>query len=100
MYSDQPTMPSSVVIFTKELTRQPASQCRSSILTIFIVIPHLGGKALTKSGVPAEAGTHRSASETAEKWVPAFAGTPVWVGGLCNEIILGRRCRRVPVRDR
>src|SRR5947207_11984042 len=35
MYSDQPTMPSSVVIFRKELTRQPASQCRSSILTIF-----------------------------------------------------------------
>src|ERR1700745_3573662 len=36
MYSAQPTMPSSVVILRKELTRQPASQCRSSILTIFI----------------------------------------------------------------
>src|SRR6267154_4684614 len=35
MYSDQPKMPSSVVIFRKELTRQPASQCRSSILVIF-----------------------------------------------------------------
>src|ERR1051326_8317005 len=35
MYSDQPLMPSSVVIFRKELTRQPASQCRSSILVIF-----------------------------------------------------------------
>src|SRR6478736_2058948 len=35
MYSDQPVMPSSVVIFRKELTRQPASQCRSSILVIF-----------------------------------------------------------------
>src|ERR1700720_2093905 len=39
MYSDQPTMPSSVVTFRKELTRQPASQCRSSILVIFIVNP-------------------------------------------------------------
>src|SRR5207248_9941024 len=37
MYSDQPAMPSSVVIFRKELTRQPASQCRSSILVIFTV---------------------------------------------------------------
>src|SRR5438309_3926136 len=36
MYSDQPTIPSSVVILRNELTRQPASQCRSSILTIFI----------------------------------------------------------------
>jgi hypothetical protein len=36
MYSDQPTIPSSVVTFRKELTRHPASQCRSSILTIFI----------------------------------------------------------------
>src|SRR5580700_11027224 len=36
MYSDQPTIPSSVVIFRNELTRQPASQCKSSILTIFI----------------------------------------------------------------
>src|SRR6516165_1108932 len=36
MYSDQPTMPSSVVILRNELTRQPASQCRSSTLTIFI----------------------------------------------------------------
>src|SRR5918911_436756 len=35
MYSDQPVMPSSVVIFKKELPRQPASQCRSSILVIF-----------------------------------------------------------------
>src|SRR4030081_2461877 len=35
MYSDQPVMPSSVVIFRKELVRQPASQCRSSILVIF-----------------------------------------------------------------
>src|SRR6516165_9110804 len=31
-------MPSSVVIFRNELTRQPASQCRSSTLTIFIGI--------------------------------------------------------------
>src|SRR4029077_11071471 len=36
MYSDQPTIPSSVVILRNELTRQPASQCRSSTLTIFI----------------------------------------------------------------
>ena len=36
MNSDQPTMPSSVVILRNELTRQPASQCRSSILVIFI----------------------------------------------------------------
>src|SRR5215472_1008009 len=35
MYSDQPTIPSSVVILRNELTRQPASQCRSSTLTIF-----------------------------------------------------------------
>src|SRR4051794_3346694 len=39
MYSDQPTMPSSVVILRKELTRHPASQWRSSILTIFISCP-------------------------------------------------------------
>src|SRR3974390_170601 len=38
MYSDQPTIPSSVVILRNELTRQPASQCRSSTLTIFIGI--------------------------------------------------------------
>src|SRR5579862_6791640 len=38
MYSDQPTRPSSVVILRNELTRQPASQCRSSILTIFIAV--------------------------------------------------------------
>jgi len=31
-----------------------------------------------KSGVPAKAGTHWSAPENSEKWVPAFAGTPVW----------------------
>src|SRR4051794_31242420 len=36
MNSDQPTMPSSVVTFRKELTRQPASQCRVSMLVIFI----------------------------------------------------------------
>jgi hypothetical protein len=36
IYSDQPTMPSSVVSLRNELTRQPASQCRSSTLTIFI----------------------------------------------------------------
>src|SRR6266542_3691249 len=36
MYSDQPTMPSSVVILRNELARHPASQCRSSILVIFI----------------------------------------------------------------
>src|SRR5436853_6417690 len=36
MYSDQPTIPSSVVILRNELTRQPASQCRSSTLTIFM----------------------------------------------------------------
>src|SRR5690348_13608697 len=36
MYSDQPTMPSSVVTLRNELTRQPTSQCKSSILTIFI----------------------------------------------------------------
>src|SRR5215471_18152821 len=36
MYSDQPTIPSSVVTLRNELTRQPASQCRSSTLTIFI----------------------------------------------------------------
>src|SRR5215472_8457903 len=35
MYSDQPTIPSSVVILRNELTRQPASQCRSSTSTIF-----------------------------------------------------------------
>src|SRR6202022_2154609 len=36
MYSDQPTIPSSVVTLRNELTRQPASQCRSSTLTIFM----------------------------------------------------------------
>src|SRR6266436_4488537 len=44
MYSDQPMMPSSVVILRKELTRQPASQCSSSILTIFIAGSWAGGK--------------------------------------------------------
>src|SRR5438132_14181213 len=39
MYSAQPTMPSSVVILRNEFTRQPASQCRSSTLTIFIDRP-------------------------------------------------------------
>src|SRR5580765_6967543 len=38
MYSDQPTMPSSVVTLRNELTRQPASQCRSSILVIFMAV--------------------------------------------------------------
>src|SRR6516225_270519 len=38
MYSDQPTMPSSVVTLRNEFVRQPASQCRSSTLTIFIGI--------------------------------------------------------------
>jgi len=33
--------------------------------------------ALLDIGVPAKAGTHRSASETAEAWVPACAGTPI-----------------------
>src|SRR5215208_1580929 len=42
MYSDQPTMPSSVVILRNELARHPASQCRSSILTIFIGLSPLG----------------------------------------------------------
>src|SRR5215470_3898419 len=36
IYSDQPTIPSSVVTLRKELTRQPASQWRSSTFTIFI----------------------------------------------------------------
>ena len=36
VYSDQPTRPSSVVTFRNENVRQPASQCRSSILAIFI----------------------------------------------------------------
>src|SRR5438105_7436484 len=43
MYSDQPTMPSSVVILRKELTRQPASQCRSSILVIFTELSRSAG---------------------------------------------------------
>ena len=29
--------------------------------------------------IPAQAGIHLSAPETAELWVPAFAGTTVWV---------------------
>src|SRR5437764_7744259 len=44
MYSDQPVMPSSVVIFRKELTRQPASQCRSSILVIFTECSRAAGR--------------------------------------------------------
>src|SRR3954454_18733681 len=39
VYSDQPTRPSSVVIFRKEKLRQPASACRSSILAIFMAVP-------------------------------------------------------------
>src|SRR5215510_3159059 len=46
MYSDQPVMPSSVVILRNELTRQPASQCRSSTLTIFIGCPSPDSKSL------------------------------------------------------
>src|SRR6185312_2432195 len=37
VYSDQPTIPSSVVTFRNEKVRQPASQCRSSIRAIFMV---------------------------------------------------------------
>src|SRR5205085_6939283 len=44
MYSDQPTRPSSVVIFRKELTRQPASQCRSSIFVIFTECSRAAGR--------------------------------------------------------
>src|SRR6476469_329528 len=44
MYSDQPVMPSSVVIFRKELTRQPASQCRSSIFVIFTECSRAAGR--------------------------------------------------------
>jgi len=36
VYSDHPTSPSSVVTFRNEKVRHPASQCRSSIRTIFI----------------------------------------------------------------
>jgi hypothetical protein len=32
-------MPSSVVILRNEKSRQPASQCKSSMLTIFIAVP-------------------------------------------------------------
>src|SRR5439155_14344986 len=35
-----------------------------------------------KLGVPAKAGTHWSAFETVERWIPAFAGTPI----LCLEV--------------
>src|SRR5690349_25140073 len=45
-------MPSSVVILMKEKSRQPASQCRSSILTIFM-FPSRGSK-LFRSELPAE----------------------------------------------
>src|SRR5258708_15415987 len=48
MYSDQPMMPSSVVISRKELTRQPASQCRSSILVIFIAVSSATSRRLVK----------------------------------------------------
>src|SRR5258708_5738891 len=41
MNSDQPTMPSSVVIFRNELTRQPASQCNVSSLVIFIALSRI-----------------------------------------------------------
>src|ERR1700730_3150849 len=33
-------------------------------------------------GVPAKAGTHRSASEPVDRWIPAFAGTPVFPNSL------------------
>jgi len=35
----------------------------------------LRGLMLANTGVPAKAGTHLSAPEPAEGWVPAFAGT-------------------------
>src|SRR4051794_29374990 len=37
-------MPSSVVILRNEKSRQPASQCKSSILTIFIGVPFQAAK--------------------------------------------------------
>src|SRR6266446_4952324 len=49
MYSDQPTIPSSVVILRNELARHPASQCRSSTLTIFIGVLLRGASAQTHS---------------------------------------------------
>src|ERR1700721_1220971 len=53
VYSDQPTSPSSVVIFRNENVRQPASQCRLSTWAILIGrLPRLraGGSALTCTG--------------------------------------------------
>src|ERR1700722_1268665 len=43
MNSDQPVIPSSVDTLRNEFTRQPASQCRVSILVIFIGTSRLGG---------------------------------------------------------
>src|SRR5439155_5355273 len=43
---------------------------------LFRYARHLRVAVLNKNGFPAKAGTHRSAPEPAEEWVPAFAGTP------------------------
>src|SRR6266571_3262736 len=95
MYSDQPTMPSSVVTLRKELTRQPASQCRSSILTIFIAGSRPREKPDNQTAVPAKAGTHLPTSRAADQWIPAFAGTAVGRGFLTRpNTASARRSRR------
>src|SRR6478609_1903857 len=87
MYSDQPTMPSSVVTFRNELTRHPASQCRSSIAVIFIRRP-----LANLTAVPAKAGTHLSAAGTADGWTPAFAGDARLLAAAEKEVSRAR-CR-------
>ena len=51
VYSDQPTSPSSVVSLRNENVRQPASQCRSSILASFMtLLPSL--RRVARGGTP------------------------------------------------
>src|SRR5712671_2239771 len=84
IYSDQPTMPSSVVIFRKELTRQPASQCRSSILVIFIGVSSAIGNRIVGLGeaepVPERVG-HNHYSRAPFLVLDRRLVILVWLGG-------------------
>src|SRR5580704_6586254 len=105
MYSDQPVMPSSVVTFRKELTRQPASQCRSSILTIFTEFSSRE-KHPSPHPNPLRPQGRRGSLGSADVPSPPFRGEregPIaqrWEGEVGNLFIHGSRCRRAPVRDR
>src|SRR6185437_975380 len=95
-------MPSSVVILMKEKSRQPASQCRSSILTIFM-FPSCGSE-LPNSELVAQAehdGVHpevcpvggrgcRRAVEQERRAGPALAEIEPAIGQIDRQTVGGR----------